>query len=176
MKIWVILAFHVHMCPSYGTSSSITIESPNAKFLSMPHPKWESLNWNLKKLRIFSGHDPNLLQKHFKYEIMSSEIVVLMPIFLPIIMPLCSKTCLHEHVGNHYTNLETTWAIFWEGTTTTHSSCHCSQIVKSRSITRWTSVGNWKYLWTSFKVLPPKNKPSLSSYIALWIFVKICLA
>jgi hypothetical protein len=31
-------------------------------------------------------------------------------------------------------------------------------------------------LWTSFKVLPPKNRPSLSSCIALWIFVKIYLA
>jgi hypothetical protein len=31
-------------------------------------------------------------------------------------------------------------------------------------------------LWTSFKALPPRNRSSLSSCIALWIFVKICLA
>ncbi len=125
------------------------------KFLSMPHPKWESLNWRLKKLRIFSGHDLDGLQKYCKYKIMSFEIVALMSIFLPTIMPFCSKTCLHEHVGNHCTNLEIVQTISWEGTTTTHSSCHCSQTVKSWSITRWTSVGNWSYLWTLSKLFHP---------------------
>jgi hypothetical protein len=47
-----------------------------------------------------------VLQKHCKYEIVSFEIVVLMSIYLLTSMPLCIKTCLHEHVGNHYTNLE----------------------------------------------------------------------
>jgi hypothetical protein len=48
-----------------------------------------------------------MLQIHCKYEIVSPEIAALMPIFLPTIMPFCSETCLHEHVGNHCTNLET---------------------------------------------------------------------
>jgi hypothetical protein len=56
-----------------------------------------------------------VLQKYCKYEIVSSEIVALMPIFLPTIMPsimpFCGKTCLYEHVGNPCTNLETTRAI-----------------------------------------------------------------
>jgi hypothetical protein len=65
----------------------------------------------LKKLRIFSGHDPDGFQKYCKYKIVSSKIAALMSIFLPIIMPFCNKTYLHEHVGNHCTNLENAQAI-----------------------------------------------------------------
>jgi hypothetical protein len=54
---------------------------------------------------------PMVLQKHCKYEIVSFEIVALMLIFLPTIMPFYSKTYLHEHVGNHCTNLENAQAI-----------------------------------------------------------------
>jgi hypothetical protein len=52
-----------------------------------------------------------VLQKHCKYKIVSFEIVVFMSICLVTIMPFCCKTCLHEHVGNHCTNLETAQAI-----------------------------------------------------------------
>jgi hypothetical protein len=52
-----------------------------------------------------------VLQKHCKYKIVSFEIIALMPICLLTMMPFCSKTCLHEHVGNHCTNLKTAWAI-----------------------------------------------------------------
>ncbi len=151
MQNWVILAFHVHMCPSYGSSGSITTKSPTQNpfpCLIQNENLWTEV-WKSSEFSVVMI--PMELQKHFKYEIVSSEIVALMLIFLPTIMSFYSKTCLHEHVGNHCTNLETGRTISWEGTTTTHSSCHCSQTVKSWCITRWTSLDSWRCLWTSFK-------------------------
>jgi hypothetical protein len=138
----VHFGLHVHMCPLYGSSSLITTKSPTQSsfpcLIQNENPwikVWKS--WEFLMVMI-----PMVLQNHCKYKIVSFEIVVLMPIRLLTIMPFYSKICLHEHVSNHCTNLETIQTISWEGTTITHSSCHCSQTIKSWSITQWTYVGS----------------------------------
>jgi len=100
----VHFGLHVHMCPLYGSSNLTTTESPTQSsfscFIQNENPwtkVWKS--WKFLVVMI-----PMVLQKHCKYEIVSFEIVVLMPICLLTIVPFCSKICLHEHVSNHYTN------------------------------------------------------------------------
>jgi len=100
-----------HVCPFYGSLGLTTIESPTQNsfpcFIQNENP-WTKV-WKIWEFLVVMI--PMVLQKHCKYEIVSFEIVVLMSIYLLTIMPLCIKICLHEHVGNHYTNLENAQAI-----------------------------------------------------------------